>query len=273
MPGRAGGRRACASAPIPLASTNDIAKLGSEAPIPPLAGWSRASPSATRTRAPASVRSTRRARSRRARPPIIPAATRPLEDLRPACSGARRQPVREQHAEKRHEVRAEQQKELLVLREVDAERDRGRERRRPRRSATAAMRAARILQRHRRRIDVRERFVGLVDRQREQREHRARRRLRPPSSGRPSARRSTDARARARRRSRTGTASAGDSRHRTEERRPRIPGEARVVRDEGHPRDRQRDHEVDAEPEEPPPPPLVPQLVQIGRARTIQTAR
>ena len=84
------------------------------------------------------------------------------------------EPVGEQHAEERHEERAEQQQELLVAREVDAERDR--RSRAPRRSTISRRcdaRGSEVLQRHRGRVDVRERLVGLVDRQREQREERA----------------------------------------------------------------------------------------------------
>ena len=83
------------------------------------------------------------------------------------------QPVGEQNAEERHEEGAEQEQELLVLGQVDHERDPGCQRGDA--DDQCPLRRARhdVLDRDGGRVDVRERLVGLVHREREQGDHAA----------------------------------------------------------------------------------------------------
>ena len=152
-------------------SATETAKLGSVAPMP------RPAPLAERVGPPGAARrdaATGRARTRRSRRAIIPQRHRwAAEDVLLAVVRAGREPVREQDAEERHEEGAQHQQEALVREQVDRQRadrrddaDDGHER---------ALRqlAARGSGSRRRRVRVRERLVGLVDRHGEQREHRA----------------------------------------------------------------------------------------------------
>ena len=157
---------------------------------------------------------------------------------------ARHEPVREQDAEQRDEERPEEQEELLVLRQVDAERDPRCEHRDP--DDQQPLRRAReeVLHRDRSRVDVREGFVRLVHRQREQRQHRAdaARSDRRQHVGRAGDRRMREHEHGAEaeleeRRQQVAEAGAG-------ERGSRIPCEPRVVGDERHPRHRERDDEI-----------------------------
>src|SRR5581483_869596 len=76
----------------------------------------RPEPEAARLRKPLVQAEAHEPRSDHPRPPC-----RPVEDVALRVMPPRDEPVGEQHAEERHEERPEQEQELLVLREVDAE--------------------------------------------------------------------------------------------------------------------------------------------------------
>ena len=83
---------------------------------------------------------------------------------------AREQPICEEHREQRHEERAEQIQEVLVVAEVDDQRaDRRHQGEAADQQALRELRQE-VLQADRARVDVGERLVALVHRQREQRE-------------------------------------------------------------------------------------------------------
>src|SRR4051794_5526771 len=92
---------------------------------------------------------------------------RAAEDVVAFVVAAGDEPVREQYAEQRNEERAEQEQELLIPRQVDAERDRRRHDGDSDDQYTLRRTREEVLQRDRGRVDVRERLVRLVDRQRE----------------------------------------------------------------------------------------------------------
>ena len=131
------------------------------------------SPAGRSTRSAPSDGATGRAQKPASQARIISRPEGPrLEDVRAGVARAGQQPVGEQHAEQRHEERAEHEQERLVLRPRDqqgADRGRGRSQR-----DQQALRHARqhVLERDGRRVDVRERLVGLVHGEREQREPR-----------------------------------------------------------------------------------------------------
>src|SRR5215210_5358463 len=92
------------------------------------------------------------------------APRRRSEDLASGVAGSGSEPVGEQDAEERHEERAQQQQERLVVPQVHEQRaDGGEDCDRGDEQPLGHVREH-VLQRHRSRVDVRERLVGLVDR-------------------------------------------------------------------------------------------------------------
>ena len=177
-----------------------------------------------------------------------PEGRRP-EDVVGVVVRAVQQPVREQHAEQRHEEGAEEQEELLVVGEVEHERAERSDHGRADNEPPLGRVWAHVLRGDRGRVDVRERLVGLVDRQGEQREE-----------ARDTAGRDRDQHA-------VGPSTFGcegtriEPKPELEQRRQQVADadapergaargrEARVVGNERDPRDAERDHEVDREPE------------------------
>ena len=119
-----------------------------------------------------------RARADRREPLIGAEAREPGNDLAGRNSGAAKrvavagEPLREQHAEERHEEGAEQIEEVLVVDEVEDERAGGRDDRDPEDEQPLRHPRQDVLDRDGGRVDVRERLLRLVDTERDERERR-----------------------------------------------------------------------------------------------------
>ena len=196
-----------------------------------------------------------------------PAHARPLEDVALGVVRAARQPVGEQHGEERHEDRAEQVEEGQVVAEVDHDRAGGGGRRDERDQQPLRGWREQVLQRDRRRVDVGEGLVALVDGQHQQRDHGER------AAGRDHGRDLRRLAQVAREHEQRADPEAPDRRQQVadagaEEGAAPVAREARVVGGERRPGDDVGDHEVDPLADrDPAGAVLVPERVQVRPCR------
>ena len=169
--GAAPGVTRRATSATTLAIANETRKLGTVAPMPQSGGFSLLDqidpPRRAGREEPLVEREPGDPGGDQAGPP-----RRRAEDVVGRVVRSGREPVREEHREERHEHRAEQEQEALVAHEVDDERsDRGDPGDDHDEQLLRRVRHG-VLERHRRRVGVRERLVRLRHEQREQRDDR-----------------------------------------------------------------------------------------------------